>query len=430
MRSVPRIVVVGGGAGGLELVTRLGHTLGKKKRAHITLVDAELTHVWKPLFHEVAVGTLDAHNHSLNYISHAQSNHYHFQFGRMVKLNRLKKSITLEAVKNDAGECWLAEREVNYDYLVMAVGSVANTYNIPGAEEHCAFLDSREESELFHQNFVHQVIRLRQMQSQEPLCVSIIGGGASGVELAAELRTAFNNMRQSGVIPHDQPKPVIRILEAGERILGMLPDRLSKQVQQELDKLDIQVLTQQRVSRIDKRAIHTHSGQSLTSHIHMWVAGIKAPDWLSTLDGIDTNARHQIQVKATLQSVNDDNIFALGDCAECILNDKPVPARAQSAHQQASHLIGSFRALLKQKTIKPYRYVDYGSLVNLSGANSQGLIMSGFIRTLSIEGKLAAIMYWGLYQAHQLSVHGFWRGLRLILLGSLHHSAKPRLKLH
>ena len=86
----PRIVVVGGGAGGLELVTQLGNGLGKKKRAEITLIDGSRTHIWKPLLHEVAAGTLDSHDDELEYLAQASENYFRFVLARMNGLDRQK----------------------------------------------------------------------------------------------------------------------------------------------------------------------------------------------------------------------------------------------------------------------------------------------------------------------------------------------------
>ena len=109
------IVIVGGGAAGIELATRLGNKLGKKQRAQITLVDAQNTHFWKPLLHEVAAGSLNAFEDELSYLAQAKWNHFHFIPGRMASLNREAKSIGLSPIVDDHGREVVPERTLKYD---------------------------------------------------------------------------------------------------------------------------------------------------------------------------------------------------------------------------------------------------------------------------------------------------------------------------
>lgn len=139
-----RIVIVGGGAGGLELATRLGKSLGKRKQAEITLVDTNLTHIWKPLLHEVAAGSLNSSEDELNYVAQAKWNHFNFQLGRMSGLDREGKQIQLAATLDEEGRELLPARTLGYDTLVIAVGSNTNDFGTLGAAQHCLFLEDRK----------------------------------------------------------------------------------------------------------------------------------------------------------------------------------------------------------------------------------------------------------------------------------------------
>ena len=188
-----RIVVVGGGAGGLELATRLARGSGRRGRLSVTLVDGNLTHVWKPLFHEVAAGTLDSQADALPYLAQASRYGFRFHYGRMCGLDRARKRVRLAAVAGDDGAELVPERELAYDTLVMAVGSVSNHFGTPGAGEHCMYLDSAGEAQRFQQNMVRAFLRAQTQETpltDSQLSVAIVGGGATGVELAAELRNA------------------------------------------------------------------------------------------------------------------------------------------------------------------------------------------------------------------------------------------------
>lgn len=137
-----KIVIVGGGAGGLEMATQLGHKLGRKKKAKITLVDRNHSHLWKPLLHEVATGSLDEGVDALSYLAHARNHGFQFQLGSVIDIDREAKTITIAELRDEKGELLVPERKIAYDTLVMALGSTSNDFNTPGVKENCIFLDN------------------------------------------------------------------------------------------------------------------------------------------------------------------------------------------------------------------------------------------------------------------------------------------------
>ncbi len=139
-----RIIVVGGGAGGSELATKLGKTLGRKKRAHITLVDRNSSHLWKPLLHEVATGSMDEGVDALSYRAHAKNHYFDFQLGSLCDIDRERKVIVLEELRDDNDDLLMPRRELEYDILVLAIGSTSNDFNTEGVRDNCIFLDSPE----------------------------------------------------------------------------------------------------------------------------------------------------------------------------------------------------------------------------------------------------------------------------------------------
>uniref|UniRef100_UPI00262ABAD5 NAD(P)/FAD-dependent oxidoreductase n=2 Tax=unclassified Pseudomonas TaxID=196821 RepID=UPI00262ABAD5 len=227
-----RILIVGGGAGGLELATRLGRTLGKRGKAKVTLVDANLTHIWKPLLHEVAAGSLNSSEDELNYVAQAKWNHFEFQLGRMTGLNRAEQRITLSATLDERGEVLVPERQLGYDSLVIAVGSTTNDFGTAGAAEHCLFLDTREQAERFHSQLLSHYLRAHASQSDttEQINVAIVGAGATGVELAAELHHAAHQLAAYGLDSIHPENMRITLIEAGPRVLPALPERIGKPV--------------------------------------------------------------------------------------------------------------------------------------------------------------------------------------------------------
>lgn len=428
-----RIVIVGGGAGGLELATRLGRTLGKRKRASIVLVDATLTHIWKPLLHEVAAGSLNSSEDELNYVAQGKWNHFEFQLGRMSGLDRARQVIKLAATLDEDGGELLPERELAYDSLVIAVGSTTNDFGTAGAAEHCIFLDTREQAERFHRQLLSHYLRAHAGKRDDGrISVAIVGAGATGVELAAELHHAAHELAAYG-LDRIQPQNMrITLIEAGPRVLPALPQRISGPVHKTLEKLGVTVLTGTAVSQVTADALLTAQGMEVPASLKVWAAGIRAPAFLGQLDGLESNRINQLLVRPTLQTTQDDNIFAFGDCAACPLGDgeRTVPPRAQAAHQQASLLAKALKLRLDGQALPEFRYRDYGSLISLSRFSAVGNLMGNLMGSVKLEGWLARMFYISLYRMHQMALYGLPRTALLMLADRLGRSTEPRLKLH
>ena len=429
-----RIVIVGGGAGGLELATRLGKTLGKKGTASVTLVDANLTHIWKPLLHEVAAGSLNSYEDELNYVAQAKWNHFQFQLGRMTGLDREQRQLHLAATLDENGQELVPARSLDYDSLVISVGSTTNDFNTQGAAEHCLFLDKRVQAEKFHQQLLNQYLRAHAGQTDitEEITVAIVGAGATGVELAAELHNAAHELAAYGLGRIKPENLRITLIEAGPRVLPALPERIGGPVHTTLEKLGVTVLTNAAVSEVTADSLITASGQVIPATLKVWAAGIRAPVFLHELDGLESNRINQLQVRTTLQTTRDDNVFAFGDCAACPQkgSDRNVPPRAQAAHQQASLLVKSLRLRIEGKPLPEYKYTDYGSLISLSKFSAVGNLMGNLMGSVMLEGWLARMFYVSLYRMHQMALYGTFRTAMLMLGSKIGRGTEPRLKLH
>src|ERR687885_675436 len=151
--ALHKVVVIGGGAAGLELATRLGDTLGRsrKRRATIALVDRARSHLWKPLLHEVAAGSMDVDEHQLDYLAQAHWHHFRYRYGEVIGLRRDRKEVLLAPTFDEEGREITPRRTVPYDTLVIAVGSVINDFGTPGVKEHAIALETPEQAVRFHQ---------------------------------------------------------------------------------------------------------------------------------------------------------------------------------------------------------------------------------------------------------------------------------------
>jgi NADH dehydrogenase len=433
----PRIVVVGGGAGGLELVTGLGDRLGRRGKAEIVLVDRARTHLWKPLLHEVAAGSMDLDDHALDFLAQAHWHHFRYRVGELIGLDRQAKLIRLGATHDEEGRLVTPERTEPYDILVLAIGSRSNDFGTPGVAQHAIALDTPEQATRFHRRLVNACLRAHnQAESVRPgqLHVAIIGAGATGTELSAELHRTARAVVAYGLDRIDAEKDIkITLIEAANRILPALPERLSAATTTLLRDLGVDVRTSARVTEVTGKGVHLADGSFVPSELVVWAAGVKGPDVLADLDGLEASRSNQLVVTPTLQTTRDPDIFAIGDCAWLIPegHERPLPPRAQTAHQQATHVLGQIRRRLQGESLRPFVYRDFGSLVSLGHYSTVGSLM-GFIigRSVFIEGMFARFMYRSLYKMHQRALHGWPKVLLETLARTLTRRTEPHVKLH
>jgi NADH dehydrogenase len=434
-----RIVVVGGGAGGLELATGLGDALGKRKRAHITLIEKQRTHFWKPHLHQIAAGSMDIGVYETNYLAQAHWHHFRYRIGEMIGLDRAGRYVIVAPFVDEDGDRVTPKRRFGYDTLVMALGSLTNDFGTPGAREYAISLETSGEAQRFHRRLVNACIRA--FAQGEPLLshqltVAIIGAGATGVELAAELHNTTRTLVSFGFDRIDPDKDIkLIVIEAADRILPALPPRLSAAAMRLLENLKVSVRTSARVAEVLPQAVKLSSGEVIPAELVVWAAGVKAPEFLKDLDGLETNRINQLVVLPTLQTTRDENIFAIGDCAACPWLGKPegtmVPPRAQSAHQQASHMLKQLKRRLTGEPLTEWRYRDFGSLVSLGEYSTVGNLMGALVgKNLWLEGGFAKLMYLSLYKMHELALHGWWKVSLDTAARLITRRTEPHVKLH
>jgi NADH dehydrogenase len=436
-----RIVIVGGGAGGLELATRLGDTLGRRGTAEVTLIEKTRTHVWKPKLHEIASGSMDMSAHEVGYLAQSHWHHFRYRVGEMVGLDRERREVLVAPYLDDDGHEVTPRRVFGYDTLVMAVGSQSNDFGTPGVGEHAMRLECAADALRFHSRMVNACIRAHaQATPLRPgqLHVAIIGAGATGVELAAELHRTTREVVAFGLDRVDADKDIrVTVIEAAPRVLPALPPRLSQATEDLLRKLGVEVHTNAKVAKVEAAGVCLADGRVLPAELVVWAAGVKAPDFLKDIGGLETNRINQLVVHPTLQCTRDENIFAMGDCAACAWPQANhgqggfVPPRAQAAHQQAMHVAGQIRRRLASKPLREYRYRDFGSLVSLGEFSTVGNMMGGLIGgSLMVEGLFARLMYISLYKMHELALHGFPKVALDTLARLIVRRTEPHVKLH
>lgn len=440
MSSAHRIVIVGGGASGLELATKLGDRY-KSKNISVTLVDKNRTHLWKPKLHEVAAGSMDLADQELGYIAQAHWHHFKFRLGELSGIDRENKCIQVAPFIDEMGEVVTPQQMIPYDTLIISIGSLTNDFGTQGVKQYAQRLESLADAKRFHLRLVNACLRAQaQSNSLAPhqLKVAIIGAGATGVELAAELHRTTRAIISFGMDRVDPKKDLkVILIEAAPKILPVLSDRISGAATKLLEDLGVEVITNAKVQEVNADSVILAGGRQIPAELIVWAAGVKAPDFLKGIGGLETNHVNQLVVLPTLQTTLDPNIFAIGDCAACPWPQANqgkggfVPPRAQAAHQQATHLYKQINQIIGRKQLKPYQYKDFGSLVSLGEYSSVGSMMGGLIGgSLMVEGLFAKLMYISLYKLHQLALHG-WVKVALDTISRLiHRRTYSVVKLH
>lgn len=423
------IVIIGGGAGGLELAAHLGRKLGRTQgRAKVLLVDRSVFHIWKPTLHEVAAGTLDAHQEGLSYTILARRNHFSFSLGELKGLDVAARHLTLGEIRDDDGREMVPERSLSFRWLVLALGSGSNFFGTPGAAEHAFVLEQASDAERFRRHLLAAFTRAA-FSSQQSLRVAIVGGGATGVELSAELLESYQEV-QDGLGPERGFRLDISVVEAAPHILGGMPERISAQATTALERKQVQVMTGTKVLEVRADRLIT-SASEVPAELIVWAAGIKAADGNANL-GLETNRANQFVVSLRLET-SVPGIFAIGDCAACAWdNGRQVPARAQAAHQQASYLYRCLTALLDERLHEPpFVYQDFGSLVSLGDNKGVGNLMGGLLgKNFFVEGLIAKWMYMSLHLMHHRVILGLGGTAVLAMARLLQRRVSGRLKLH
>ncbi len=427
-KSLHQIVIVGGGAGGLELATQLGDTLGKSSKAKIILVDQKLTHIWKPLLHEIAAGTMNPNEEETNYYAHAAKHHYEFVLGRFEQLDREHKQIVLSKPQASKYETSDEKHTLSYDTLILAVGSVSNDFNTPGVKEFCHYLDSRQQAEIFQQDLLNLYLDAQNKKVDRTLQIAIIGAGATGVELSAELVEAKQNFYKYGLNRINPQNVQITLIEGAPRILPALSEKVAEHATMQLQRMKIDVLTAKRVEKVDADKVWFNDGTSIDAQLKVWAAGIKTPKVIADLQGFEKDRMGRLDVYATLQTKTDPNVFAFGDCAHCILDarEAPLGPRAQVASQQATFLVDAMKARIQGSQQPMFQFSDKGSLVSLSKNKAVGELLG----QVNVQGFIAKSMYVSLYRIHQATIYGYAHAGLLTAKDFVTRKITPKIKLH
>lgn len=421
------MVIVGGGAGGVELAAALGRrSVGSKTR--VTLVDCATRHLWKPRLHEVAAGLIGAGEDESSYLALAQANNFRFRLGALTSLDPANRTISISSVKDSEGRAFLDERRLQYDTLVLAFGSQVNDFGVPGVAEHCHMLDSGEQALAFQHRVLEQAVRVAD-GALERLRIGIVGAGATGVELAAELHHAIGAMhRFGGLMPVEGLD--ITVVDMAARVLPNCDPATSKFAAEALERLGVRIRLNAGVERVTADGLILKGGETVPCAVKVWASGVIGWPFASSLAGVQVDRSRRIVCDDHLRCAGVDGVYALGDCA-CVLDQKtqrPLPATAQVAHQQAAYLTRALRS--PSKDPGPFAYKPRGTLVSLGREPAAGEVPVADRSQIILHGRLPKLLYVSLHLMHRIELIGWSRALTLLLADRLRRIMAPPVKLH
>ena len=342
----PRVVILGAGFGGLTAARAMADF------AHVTVVDRHNFQTFLPLLYQVSTAGLAA-DHVAHPIRGAlRKSGVQFRMGSPISIDHKNKSIKL-----DSSEI------LEFDQLIVALGSVTADFGIPGVTEHALGMKSVNEALLIRSEVMRRFEDLCRFEDETIFSISVVGGGPTGVEMAG----AFAELVR-GPLKNDQAHAAahirISLIEAGPRILPMFSEKLSEHAKKDLEKLGVTVHLNTAVAEIKPRTILIKDGSSIRSEVTIWAAGVKGEPSGQLLNLPLVNSR--IDVDNTLQVKHYPHIFAIGDIAGFVGEDgRFLPMVAPVAMQQGRFIAKQMKRLARGQALEAFKYTDKGSMATI-----------------------------------------------------------------
>ncbi|QWT21685.1 NAD(P)/FAD-dependent oxidoreductase [Bacillus sp. NP157] len=424
-----RVVIVGGGAAGVELATRMGGN----KAFDVALVDRDPSHFWKPRLHELAAGLLGDGEEAVPFLAHGTAHGYRYEPGAIQRVDVEAKTIDLAEVHlPGTEELILPPRSLGYDTLVLAFGSRVNDFGTPGVLEYCDMLDSPGQAIHLRRRILALALRTAGDPSYK-IRIGIVGAGATGVELAAELHHAFNDMHRYGGLGSAK-KLEITLMDMAPRVLPAVDPRTSAWAQRILERIGVTVRVGVGVKSVQEGSFTLTDGSHIPCAIQVWAAGVTGHDFVTSLGPFELSRDRRIVVDANLAAKGVRDIYAIGDCAYAAHNPEGtvVPPTAQAAHQQASWLADALPGLVHGEAVKPFVYHSRGTLVSLGVRQAAGEVPSVAkgAAVIPMRGWIAKLLFVSLEQMHRVTLHGWIRATALWIADRLRRTTYPPVKLH
>jgi NADH:ubiquinone reductase (H+-translocating) len=375
----PKVLIVGGGFAGMSALAVLG-----RSDADVTLVDRNVYSTFQPLLYQVATAGLTAADVAYPLWSATGRRGARFRKGDLAELDLASQTATLAF-----GE------KLQYDYLILATGVSAAFFGVPGAAEYSLSLYTRRDAVTLRNVLMDALERRNEGLTAPELDVTVVGGGATGVELAGTL-AELRNVALPAVYPQiDRSQLRIRLIEMGPALLGPYRDSLRQYARRQLADRGVDVLLNTAIKEVRPSSVLLADGTEHRSDLTVWAAGISAPDenWTS---GLPRGKGGRIEAGPDLRVVGQDRVFAAGDVS--ISTTDPVAQLAQPAIQEGRHAAGQIVRLMAGEPTRPFHYHDKGTMATI-GRRSAVAELRGGVR---LRGTIAWLAWLGLHLIYLL----------------------------
>jgi NADH dehydrogenase len=384
-----RVVIIGGGFGGLYTALTLHRKLGYHPDLEVTLLDRNNYFLFPPLLPSAATGVLEVRQVSFPFRRILETTRINFRKVNVQTIDRSQRLIT-GTVERESSDHTLKILKVDYkyDFLVLAPGARVNTYNLPGVEEFAFFMREMRDAIILRNRVIDLFERAASFDDREEqaklLNFVVIGAGATGIEVATELHDLIHGVLLDRYLEIDPAIPSVTIVQSGETVLPGWSRKLQKITQERISGLGIDTIFNTRVKEVQIDRVILTTNESLQAYTTIWCAGVTPAELVQNLD-LETDKSGRLLVDSNLRATVDKNIFILGDAASAIdpRSGKPFPPLAQVALQQGTYTGKSIARTLKGQPIGDFKYFDYGSLVSVgehfAAVEVMGITLSGFL---------------------------------------------------
>jgi NADH dehydrogenase len=343
----PHVVIIGAGFAGLYAVNRL-----RKAGVHVTVIDKNLYSTFQPLLYQVATGGLNPGDVS-------------YPVGGFTA-RRSARYIRDELVAIDAAERRVrlaGGRELGYDYLILATGVSANYFGVPGAAENTFGLYTRADAIVLRDHFMNGFERLSADETRQmEFAVTVVGGGATGVELAGTLGELRQSVLQATFPDVDPARVHVRLVEMAPQLLMPFAPKLREYTRKQLVERGVDIRLSSEIREVQPDCVKLGDGTTLPSDLTVWAAGVAAPDAAKNL-GLPQGRGGRVLVDADLRVQGADRIFAAGDIA--LHADNPSPQLAQPALQEGRHAAEQILRLIAGQPTVAFSYHDKGIMATI-----------------------------------------------------------------
>jgi NADH:ubiquinone reductase (H+-translocating) len=349
-----RIVVLGAGVAGAKALKSIHKEFHSDKHVTITVIDKQNYSAYTPMLHEVATGSVQADD-----ITHPIRQIVSCCLERFVKASVQSIDLEQKIIKTDSGL-------VNYDYLVVALGSTNQFFGVAGADEFALTLKTMDDAIKLKRHIIDSFeaatkLAVDDIHRKHKLHTVIVGGGYTGVETAGQLADLFNDEFKELYPEIQADEPKVTLVQGGKLILPILSESSSIKAQKRLEELGVEVLTGSRVNAVTKEGVSLDNGSILESHNVIWASGVLARG--AEFFPEESLERGRVKTLSTLQMEKHPNVFVIGDIAAIMHGSGPHPQTGQVAVQQAEIVGENIKAYMTDQPLQPFLYKHKGDLV-------------------------------------------------------------------